>query len=345
MINKDYSHLLCRPERTFDESAIDKELSGKRILITGAGGSIGSALSQRILAANPAKVYLLGHGEDSIFQLVRWLRNGFNESLPIHEMICDVYSTEVDALLRTGLHKIDYVFHTAAHKHVGLMETNPRAAIMNNTQATIWLGRKCKEVGTRLVNVSTDKAVKPTTVMGASKKLAEAWLDANCQDHRVTIRLGNVLGSAGSLVEIVEKLNQTGGKFLLNHRDMARYFITAKEAAGLILAGGTNFPGKYTLDMGKPLLISALVKQVAPRVEIVTQSCLFEEKLVEDLFEDDEGVESDGFCNPDAPLTTFHRDVEHRLVSSVLEIIEDHANSGTSAKDFGRLVVDMARRV
>lgn len=339
MITQDYSFLLSRPERSFNEAAIDSSINGKKILITGAGGSIGSALSRRILSAKPKMVYLLGHGEDSIFQLMQTLDTS---CAPFHSIIADTYSDEVAQLLRSG--SIDLVCHTSAHKHVGLMEKNPRAALSNNTQTTIWLARKCEEVGTRLVYVSTDKAVKPTTVMGASKKLAEAWIDANGK-NAVTIRLGNVLGSAGSLVEIVEGLKRggtLGRRFTLNHPDMARYFVTAKEAVGLILIGGTDLPGKYTLDMGKPLHIKSLVRQISPGLEITEQASFSKaEKKIEDLFEDDEGVASHTEDN----VLQFHRDVEPKLISAVLEIIEDHANSDTSAKELGRLMVDMARKV
>jgi len=342
VIDKDYAHLLRRPEHTFDEKAIDRELLTKNILVTGAGGSIGSALVRRINKASPNNVYILGHGEDSIFQLIRCLRDEPGKDW-IHPIIADVLSEEVATLLRDG--SVDCVFHTAAHKHVGLMESNPRAAFANNTQTTIWLARQCEKHGVRLVYVSTDKAVKPTTVMGASKKLAEAWIDANCKLAR-TIRLGNVLGSAGSLVEIVERKvagGTLGARFTLNHPDMARFFVTAKEAVGLALSTLTFKPGKYCLDMGKPLRIDALVKKISPGIEIFNDyTRVGNEKLEEDMKEDDEHWQPLG---PDCPILGLNRKVEPKLVSAVLEIIEDHANSGTGANDFGQLMVDMARKV
>jgi FlaA1/EpsC-like NDP-sugar epimerase len=340
MITKDYAHLLCRPEHTFDERAIDRELLTKNILITGAGGSIGSALTRRICQAYPNNVYVVGHGEDSIFQLMQRLHEeGANAT--IFPVIADVYSEQVASILKSG--NLDYVFHTAAHKHVGLMESNPRAAFANNTQMTIWLARKCADAGTRLVYLSTDKAVKPTTVMGASKKLAEAWIDANGK-NTMTIRLGNVLGSAGSLVEIVERKAASGVKFTLNHSDMTRFFVTVKEAAGLILSAGTGAPpGKYSLDMGCPLRIDALVRKIAPGIEIFNDyTRVGDEKLEEDLKEDDEFRETLG---PDAPVIQLRRKVEPKLVSAVLEIIEDHANSELGAHALGQLMVSMARKV
>ena len=341
MITKDYSHLLCRPEHSFDESEIDLALRDQKILITGAGGSIGSALSRRILSANPAKVYLLGHGEDSIFQLIQALQD--SPFSPFHPIIQDVYSEEVVTLLRER--RVDVVFHTAAHKHVGLQEKNPRAAFANNTQTTIWLARQCEKHGVHLVYVSTDKAVKPTTVMGASKKLAEAWIDANCKLVS-TVRLGNVLGSAGSLVEIIERKvagGTLGAKFTLNHPDMARFFVTAKEAVGLALSTLTLKPGKYCLEMGKPLRIDELVRKISPGIEIFNDyTRVGNEKLEEDLKEDDEHWQPLG---PDCPILGLNRKVEPKLISAVLEIIEDHANSELPAASLGQLMVDMARKV
>jgi len=342
MIDKDYAHLLCRPEHKFDEKALDRELLLKNILVTGAGGSIGSALTRRINKASPNNLYVLGHGEDSIFQLLQRLRDEPGNG-SIHPMIADAYSEEVDTLLREG--RVDVVFHTAAHKHVGLMESNPRAAYANNTLATIWLARQCEKHGVRLVYVSTDKAVKPTTAMGASKKLAEAWIDANCK-NAVTIRLGNVLGSAGSLVEIIERKvagGTLGARFTLNHPDMARFFVTAKEAVGLALSALFQSPGKYCLDMGKPLRIDELVRKISPSIEIFNDfTRVGNEKLEEDLKEDDEHWQPLG---PDCPILGLNRKVEPKLISAVLEIIEDHANSEIGANTFGQLMVEMARKV
>lgn len=339
MILCDYANLLNRSERAFDEGEIDAALQGKKILITGAGGSIGSALALRVvLQAAPGKVYLLGHGEDSLFQVSQKLKAG-DAAGKFGLVLADVYSKDTSVLLRDG---IDFVFHTAAHKHVGILESAPRAAFANNTQATIWLARKCEEAGTRLIYLSTDKAVKPTTVLGASKKLAEAWIDANCK-NAVTIRLGNVLGSAGSLVEIVERLSKVSGKFILNHPDMCRYFVTVKEAVGLILSAGVNLPGKYTLDMGQSVRIEDLIRRISPGLKITERVNYSKtEKLEEDLREYDEWkVDS---LLP-ASIIKLSRKVEPKLVGAILEIIEDNANSGLCSDSLGKLMVDMANRV
>jgi FlaA1/EpsC-like NDP-sugar epimerase len=201
----------------------------------------------------------------------------------------------------------------------------------------------CEKAGTRFVCMSTDKAVKPTTVMGASKKLAEAWIDANCK-NAVTIRLGNVLGSAGSLVEIVERKAASGGPFVLSDPRMARFFVTVKEAVGLILSAGLNNPGKYTLEMGKPQCIEALVRKIAPDIEISTSHTRAgDEKLAEDLMEDDESHCTVG--PDDNPIIRLSRTVEPKLVSAILEIIEDHANSELDSNSLSRLIVSMARKV
>jgi len=340
MIDRDYSSLLNRPEHLFDASRIDFGLLAKRILVTGAGGSIGSALVRRIVQANPEKVWLVGHGEDSIFQLLQKLEE---ENCPasVVPVISDAYSFEIAKTIREE--GLDCVFHAAAHKHVGLLEQNPRAAIANNTQATIGLSRLCARAGVRFVFISTDKAVNPTTVMGASKRLAEAKV--SCQEgDNVICRFGNVLGSAGSLVEIVERRFAAGRPVKITHPDMRRFFITAKEAVGLVLTAGLRGnPGTYSLEMGEPVYIKQLVSKLVEDAKLVVEgSPIYGEKLVEEIYSKEENVFDVGFHPGIRRITRSHY---AGLIEAVLEIVEDQCNSNCPAPELGKAIVDLANKV
>jgi FlaA1/EpsC-like NDP-sugar epimerase len=338
MIDTDYSHLLNRNEYRFEESNINDALLTKRILVTGAGGSIGSALVRRIAKAYADKIWLVGHGEDSIFQLQQRLEEE-ECNASIIPVIADVYSTEVARIIEKE--NLDYVFHAAAHKHVGLMQANPRAAIANNTQATIWLARKCSEAITRFVFISTDKAVNPATVMGASKRLAEAWVSANSEDA-VICRFGNVLGSSGSLVEIVERRAASGLPIHITHPDMRRYFITAKEAVGLVLTAGLFCKsGTYSLEMGEAILIENLVRKLSPDSKVFfDKQQLSAEKLAEEIHSADELV-MDVDIHPG--IRRIFQSVHQKLVRAVLEMVEDECNA--SPPGLGQFLVSMANKV
>lgn len=259
MIMKDYSFLLERPEWQFDEAAIDAALAGKRVMITGAGGSIGTALARRISNSGAQSIACIGHSELPIFNLRAALAAS---KVPIHYGVFDVGSELFSNFV--PFWRPDYILHAAAHKHVGLMESQPEQALKNNTEATILLAKSAVKVQARFIFISTDKAVNPTSIMGASKRLAEAWLQTNMPEARIC-RFGNVLGSSGSLVEILEQRVAEGKSITLTSPDMVRYFITAKEAVGLVLTSGLLCePGIYSLEMGEQVPIVNVAAKLSP---------------------------------------------------------------------------------
>lgn len=261
-MTKNYSFLLQRPEHTFNEGKINEALLGKRVLVTGAGGSIGSSVVRRLVDSPAAFVGLVGHSELPIFNLV-------NELPP--ERVGTAIASVADSHVMAALIKrwnIDLIIHAAAYKHVGLMESQPEQAFVNNTLATISLAKVAlaSESVRRFVFISTDKAVMPTSIMGASKRLAEVWLKQHAMPFAVICRFGNVLGSSGSLVEIIEKNLQSGEPIKITDTKMERYFITAKEAVGLVLTAALLEEGDcFSINMGRPVPIVDIVETLAPR--------------------------------------------------------------------------------
>jgi len=248
-------------------------LSGKRVMVTGAGGSIGSELARQLLSAGVERLYLFGHGENSIYQIDRELRalqaGGVGVSTAIVPVIGElkdrVYMENV--LLRL---KADVVFHAAAYKHVPMMEANTIAAIENNVFGTQNLVDACLASGVkRFVLVSTDKAVEPLCVYGASKFLSEritmqAQSRATSGQHYMVVRFGNVLGSRGSILPLFKQQIDQGGPVTVTDPRASRYFMTIPEACSLVLkAGGVGSGGaSYLLDMGEPIMIRDLAEQV-----------------------------------------------------------------------------------
>jgi FlaA1/EpsC-like NDP-sugar epimerase len=263
---KDYSFLLNRPEHHFDAAAINVALGNKRVLVTGAGGSIGSALVRRLYASGTEFVGCMGHSEAAIFAL--------KNSLPEHPsrlgfQIADV--SDWSAMRRLiDVWAPDLIFHAAAHKHVNLMQNNPREALRNNTLATLDLAELAVQSSCvrKFVFISTDKAVRPTCVMGASKRLAEVALLKRYAPSFVTVcRFGNVLGSAGSLVEIIENKIAKNERLRITDPKMERFFITAKEAVGLVLTAALLEPDGelFTLAMGPPVPIMDILQKFSNR--------------------------------------------------------------------------------
>lgn len=256
---KDYSFLLNRPEHTFDEDEIDSALVGRRVLVTGAGGTIGSEITRRLMRAPTSFVGIVGHSELPIFNL--------RSTLPASKLQSAILDVGHEHVMKGLLERWrpDIIFHAAAHKHVGLMEGQPEAAFANNTLATINLARVAlqSESVRRFVFISTDKAANPTTVMGASKRLAEVALCTHYHPFSTICRFGNVLGSSGSLVEIVEKRFAAGQPAIVNDERMKRFFITVKEAVGLVMTAGLleRGPG-YSIDMGEQIPIVDIIKKL-----------------------------------------------------------------------------------
>ncbi|MCL1815466.1 MAG: polysaccharide biosynthesis protein [Treponema sp.] len=245
-------------------------LRGKRVLVTGAGGSIGSELCRQLLSGGASRLYLLGHGENSIYLIDRELRilqeEGVGEKATIVPVIGDLKDRDYMFHILNRL-KADVIFHTAAYKHVPMMEENPVAAIENNLFGTKNLIDAAKAAGVkRFVHITTDKAVDPVSVYGASKYLCEKLVlsAASPESGFLAVRFGNVLGSRGSIMLLFQNQIEKGGPVTVTHPNMKRWFMTIPEACSLVLkAGGVGDNGSlYLLDMGEPVLIRDLAEQM-----------------------------------------------------------------------------------
>lgn len=297
----DLEDLLRRPPVQLNTAEIADYLRGRVILVTGAGGSIGSEIVRQICNYAPASILLFGRGENSIFLIQQELVRNWPD-VKQFGLIGDVRDA---ARLRSVFeeYRPEVVFHAAAHKHVPLMEQTPSEAILNNVMGTKNVVDLCLEFNVlRLVNVSTDKAVNPTSVMGASKRVAEMVVSAGAARSKetqdfVSVRFGNVLGSRGSVVPTFMAQIRAGGPITVTHPEMTRYFMTIPEAARLVLqAGGLAENGKvYVLNMGSPVKIADLARDVirlsgAKNVDIVYSGVRPGEKLYEELLTSSEGV-------------------------------------------------------
>jgi FlaA1/EpsC-like NDP-sugar epimerase len=246
-------------------------LRGKRVLVTGAGGSIGSELCRQLLSGGASRLYLFGHGENSIYQIDRELRllqeEGVGEKAALVPVIGELKDADyVNYIL--GHLKADAIFHTAAYKHVPMMEENPVAAIENNVFGTENLILSAIKHGIKkFVHITTDKAVEPVSIYGASKQICEQMvLEAATLGgpNFMVVRFGNVLGSRGSIVPLFQQQIKKGGPVTITHPDIRRWFMTISEACSLVLkAGGVGENGGlYLLDMGEPVRIRDLAEQL-----------------------------------------------------------------------------------
>ena len=244
----------------------------KRVMVTGAGGSIGSEICRQLLSAGVSRLYLFGHGENSIFQIDRELRvlqeEGVGEKTSLVPIIGDLKDADYMNYIIGHLHA-DVVFHTAAYKHVPMMEENAVAAIANNVFGTENLLNAVMRHGAmRFVHITTDKAVDPVSVYGASKLICEQLVMETASSagssNFMAVRFGNVLGSRGSIVPLFQKQIEKGGPVTITHPDMRRWFMTIPEACSLVLkTGGVGENGKlYLLDMGEPVRIRDLAEQM-----------------------------------------------------------------------------------
>ncbi|MCE5090381.1 polysaccharide biosynthesis protein [Staphylococcus devriesei] len=253
--------LLGREPVELDMAMISKELTHKTILVTGAGGSIGSEICRQVCKFQPERIVLLGHGENSIYLIHQELTNLYKDKISITPIIADVQNKErMEEIMNQ--YKPYAVYHAAAHKHVPLMEYNPIEAYRNNILGTRNTALAAKNSGVRkFVMVSTDKAVNPPNVMGASKRVAEMVVqslnDNNGKTDFVAVRFGNVLGSRGSVIPLFKKQIEAGGPVTVTHPDMTRYFMTIPEASRLVLQAGALAQGGevFVLDMGEPVKI------------------------------------------------------------------------------------------
>ncbi|WP_422613645.1 polysaccharide biosynthesis protein [Mammaliicoccus sciuri] len=260
--------LLGRDPVELDMASISNELTQKTILVTGAGGSIGSEICRQVCKFTPEKIILLGHGENSIYHIHQELTRIYKEQIEVVPIIADVQDKERMKKIMQD-YKPYVVYHAAAHKHVPLMEYNPQEAIKNNILGTRNTAEAAKlaEVS-KFVMVSTDKAVNPPNVMGASKRIAEMVIQSmnneTSKTDFVAVRFGNVLGSRGSVIPLFKKQIEAGGPVTVTHPEMTRYFMTIPEASRLVLQAGALATGGevFVLDMGKPVKIVDLAKNL-----------------------------------------------------------------------------------
>ncbi|MCB2214261.1 polysaccharide biosynthesis protein [bacterium] len=293
----DIADLLRREPVHIDTTDLGEVLGGKTVLVTGAGGSIGRELCRQIAQLGPERLLMLGHGENSIYEALLNLRDAF-PTLEIQPLIADVRDAgRLDILF--GRWAPDVVFHTAAHKHVPLMESNIEEAITNNILGTGNIVRAALDHNVeRLVMISTDKAIRPVNVMGATKRLAEMLvLDAAQREQRAfsVVRFGNVLGSRGSVVPRFKRQIAKGGPVTVTHPEMMRYFMTIPEAVHLVLQASAMSEGgeNYVLDMGEQVSILTLAEDLirlsglepGKDIEITFSGVRPGEKLREDLWD------------------------------------------------------------
>ena len=294
--------LLNRPQVPLDREGIARLVRGRRVIVTGAGGTIGAELARQIAALEPAHLVLLDNGEYALWQIDLELAEN-HAGLPREACIADVRD---EARLRAVFEAVrpELVFHAAALKHVPIVEANPEEGLLTNALGTRHVADAARACGAAtMVFISTDKAVNPSSVMGASKRLAEMYvqaLDLAAQRNQgmrcVTVRFGNVLGSTGSVVPLFRRQLEHGGPLTVTHPDMQRYFMTVREAVGLVLqasvvgsAKQAPSEGIFVLDMGEPVKIVDLARQMirlagVPQVEIAYTGLRPGEKLFEELF-------------------------------------------------------------
>lgn len=265
----DVADLLGRAETHLDEASLRNTFAGKTVMITGGAGTIGSELARRVIEFDPAKLILLDRAENPLvmleYELRALLADSPHRDLELIAQIVDV-TDPISVRNITTTHNVNIVLHAAAHKHVYLMEDAPADAIVNNVGGVVNVARAARECGaSTFVLVSTDKAVSPTSVMGASKRMSELAireLGADESTHFAAVRFGNVLGSNGSVVPIFQQQIEAGGPVTVTHASAERYFMTAHEAAGLILTAAAIGDNQeiYLLDMGTPVSIDSLAR-------------------------------------------------------------------------------------
>ncbi|MBW6508321.1 MAG: polysaccharide biosynthesis protein [Desulfuromonadales bacterium] len=298
----DLNDLLGREPISLDCKNIQNYIEGKRVLVTGAGGSIGSEICRQVMRFNPAKLILFENGETPLFMIEQELAKA-HQHVPIVPVIGDVRNrSRVNVIFDQQQPQV--VFHAAAYKHVPLMEANPAEAVNNNVQGTVLLADASDYYGVeKFVMVSTDKAVRPTNVMGTTKRIAEMYvqsLNNRSKTRFVTTRFGNVLGSNGSVIPTFQQQIEAGGPVTVTHPEVTRFFMTIPEATQLVLQAGSMGQGGeiYLFDMGEPVKITTLAEEMIrlsglvpyEDVDIVYVGLRPGEKLYEELLLDDEGV-------------------------------------------------------
>lgn len=319
--------LLGRDPIRLDEDVVRRFLAGKSVMVTGAGGSIGSELARQVARFGAGTVLLVERAEFVLFEIDRELRGAWPDTaiVPLVADVCD--RSHMKAVF--GLYAPEVVIHAAAHKHVPMMESNPSEAVKNNILATRSLGEVAGDAGVEaFIQISTDKAVRPTSVMGASKRVAElAVQDLNPRypTRFVSVRFGNVLGSAGSVIPIFREQILNGGPVTVTHPDMVRYFMTIPEASQLVLQAGAMGDGGeiFILDMGEPVRILDMAKDMIrlfglkpfEDIDIVFSGIRPGEKLFEEL--ETEGEDLKKTKHPKIFVGTINTYDDHEVVAAL----------------------------
>lgn len=296
--------LLGREPVKVDLESMAGYLSGRVVLVTGAGGSIGSELCRQVLRFSPERLLMLGHGENSIYEIFQELSSaGVSGASVLAPLIADIKDEAAMAAIFEQ-YRPQVVFHAAAHKHVPLMEENPLEAVKNNISGTWCLARAAlqRQVGTFIL-ISTDKAVHPTSIMGATKRVAEMVIQQLSREGKTrfaAVRFGNVLDSRGSVVPLFRRQIDLGGPVTVTHPEMTRFFMTIAEAVQLVIQAGAMAGGGelFVLDMGEPVKIIDLARRMIrlaglepeKDIKIVYSGIRPGEKLFEELLTSQEGV-------------------------------------------------------
>ncbi len=313
IIELNIEDLLEREPIQVKNEQLSKELQGRVILITGAAGSIGSELVRQILKYNPGKLILVDTAETPLHEFSMELKDKF----AFHDFVSCMADVRNAARIRSlfNEYKPEIVFHAAAYKHVPLMEDNPLEAILTNVRGTCILADESVRSGvSRFIMISTDKAVNPTNVMGASKRIAEIYVQSLCQHYRhsrtrfITTRFGNVLGSNGSVIPRFKQQIASGGPITITHPEITRYFMTIPEACQLVMEAAIMGKGGeiFVFDMGKPVKILDLAKKMIRLsglkpdidIEICFTGLRPGEKLYEELL-----------CNAENSLPTYNEKI------------------------------------
>lgn len=323
----DVIDLLGREEVELDLAQLGQQLTDKTILVTGAGGSIGSEISRQLIRFSPERILLLGHGENSIYQINRELKNKVHH-IELVALIADIQDRErIFQIMKD--YQPDIIYHAAAHKHLPLMEYNPGEAVKNNVYGTknVAEAAKANKVDT-FVMISTDKAVNPPNVMGASKRIAEmivTGLNEEGKTSFVAVRFGNVLGSSGSVIPLFKEQIKKGGPITVTDFRMTRYFMTIPEASRLVLQAGALAQGGeiFILDMDEQVRIVDLAKkmiqlsgQTEKEIKIVESGIRPGEKLYEELLSSDEDTHQEVYQK------IFVGKVENMPIDKVMRFVE-----------------------
>lgn len=348
--------LLGRPQTVLDRSAIEGLIAGRRVLVTGAGGTIGSELTRQIAALGPAELTMVDAGEFNLYTIDGEIRGRY-PGLACHSVIADVRErARVLRLFQDA--RPDLVFHAAALKHVPLVEANPEEGVLTNAIGTRNVADAARTVGTRaMVLISTDKAINPSSVMGATKRAAESYCQSldllpaseGASTRFMTVRFGNVLGSSGSVVPLFQRQLAAGGPLTVTHPEMRRYFMTVREAVELVLqasAYGSAHPqgrGRiFVLDMGEPVKIVDLARNMIRLVglrpdrdiRIEFTGLRPGEKLFEELLSEGEAPTR---TSADGVFQASPRVIDHAVINRLLNELEHAARSTDRSRTLATL--------